>query len=104
MLENYDNFRKALEKIDFNKIHDVMLSKSWKWGGKVPDIWELKDTCYCLYKDCLVDLYLNPEAHEALSGTGGFEVRVRRNESIEILFILERGDIYNWELEKLKSE
>lgn len=90
MNKTLENFKKAMQEFDFEKVHKVMEFLNWKWYDVgVPSVVKMKGVCEDLFRKCLVDLYLDSECNVANISTGGFTIVVSRNHSVGIKFCLE---------------
>lgn len=97
MIESRENFHQILNDFDFEKVQKVMTFLDWKWGNKVPNVWDLERTCLDLYRMCLTELYLDPDCKDMEASTGGFTVKVHKNKFMEIDFCLEKAYVENYD-------
>lgn len=74
-----------LERFDFQKVHDYMVSVNWTWFDEVPSPENLRQTALRL----LVETQMDPQ--EVMSmGTGGFRV-YKLPWGLELVFALNRS-------------
>jgi hypothetical protein len=73
-----------VDRFDFQKVHDYMVSTDWKWYDKVPTIDDLKRTAARL----LVEAQTDPQDVVSM-GTGGFRV-YKLPWGLELVFAMNR--------------
>ena len=95
-------YYRALGDIDFTYITETMYKLDWKWvnykegGMYIPDGYDLKNTFYSLFQECINDLRKS-EGIIATVATGGCEVTIVCNvlddkkSGVFLSFVLEEG-------------
>jgi hypothetical protein len=81
--EMFEKFDMIMDQFDFEKVHKVMELLNWTWGSKdIPNYVQLETMCYNLFEDLI--------SYNARScvGSGGFEVEIFKDDSIELRFVL----------------
>jgi hypothetical protein len=81
--EMFEKFDMLMDKFDFERVHKVMTFLNWTWSdGTVPTYIRLETMCYNLFEDLI--------SHNARScvGSGGFEVEIFEDDTVELRFVL----------------
>lgn len=93
-----ERFENAIANFNFYKVLIVMDALHWGWastGGKVPNTFEMEDCVRGLFDGALEDWLKEREKARVYHATGGFEVAIGDDKSVEISFIAEEAVSYN---------
>ena len=74
-----------IDRFDFQKVHDYMVAKDWRWRDEVPTMEDLKRTALRLLVEAQMD------SQDVVSmGTGGFRV-YKLPWGLELVFAMNRS-------------
>ena len=82
--EKAEMIGQIIDRFDFQKVHDYMVAKDWRWYDEVPTMEDLKRTALRL----LVEAQMDPQDVVSM-GTGGFRV-YKLPWGLELVFAMER--------------
>jgi hypothetical protein len=83
--EKAETIGQIIDRFDFQKVHDYMVAKDWRWHDEVPTMEDLKSTALRL----LVEAQMDPQDVVSM-GTGGFRV-YKLPWGLELVFAMNRS-------------
>ncbi len=86
--EQAQTIGQIVDRFDFQKVHDYMVSIDWKWYDKVPTIEDLKRTAARLLVEAQMD-----QQDVVSMGTGGFRV-YKLPWGLELVFAMNRAGTF----------
>lgn len=92
-------FEELLDKFDFETVRKIMISLKWTWGfqeAHTPDEKEMKKSVLELFNCCMQDFDFTKQE---ICSSGGFEVSIYSDGSVELKFIAVNGE-YNMDLQE----